>query len=87
MYCGTIELVKELILKQKRRLKKMDGNKLVTTKEMASILSVHENTLFNWAKEGMPRYKLGSNAVRYDVEEVLEWVRTRGEEKRENKNV
>ena len=59
----------------------MDGNKLVTTKEMAGILSVHENTLFNWAKEGMPRYKLGSNAVRYDVEEVLEWVRTRGEEK------
>ena len=80
MHCGTIELVKELILKQKRRLKNMDGNKLVTTKEMAEILSVHENTLFNWAKEGMPRYKLGSNAVRYDVEEVLAWVRTRGEE-------
>ena len=80
MHCGTIELVKELILKQKRRLKNMDGNKLVTTKEMAEILSVHENTLFNWAKEGMPRYKLGSNAVRYDIEEVLEWVRTRVEE-------
>ena len=58
----------------------MDNKKLVTTKEMAEILSVHENTLFNWAKEGMPRYKLGSNAVRYDAEEVLEWVRTRGEE-------
>ena len=62
----------------------MDNKKLVTTKEMAEILSVHENTLFNWAKEGMPRYKLGSNAVRYDVKEVLEWVRTRGEEKEAN---
>ena len=58
----------------------MVNKKLVTTKEMADILSVHENTLFNWAKEGMPRYKLGSNAVRYNVEEVLEWVKTRGEE-------
>lgn len=63
----------------------MDNKKLVTTKEMAGILSVHENTLFNLAKEGMPRYKLGSNAVRYDVEEVLEWVRTRGEEKNDDK--
>ena len=58
----------------------MDNKKLATTKEMAEILNVHENSLFNWAKEGMPRYKLGSNAVRYDIEEVLEWVRTRGEE-------
>ena len=57
----------------------MGNKKLVTTKEMAEILSVHENTLFNWAKEGMPRYKMGSNAVRYDVDEVLKWIRERGE--------
>ena len=57
----------------------MENKKLVTTKEMVEILSVHENTLFNWAKEGMPRYKMGSNAVRYDVDEVLKWIRERGE--------
>lgn len=54
------------------------SEKLVTTKELAEILQVHENTLYNWAREqDMPRLKLGHNRVRYDLDEVMNWIKER----------
>ena len=54
------------------------SKKLVTTKELAEILQVHENTLYNWAREqDMPRFKLGHNRVRYDLDEVMNWIKER----------
>lgn len=54
------------------------SKKLVTTKELAEILQVHENTLYNWAREqDMPRLKLGHNRVRYDLDEVMNWIKER----------
>ena len=54
------------------------SKKLVSTKELAEILQVHENTLYNWAREqDMPRLKLGHNRVRYDLDEVVNWIKER----------
>lgn len=59
------------------------SKKLVTTKELAEILQVHENTLYNWAREqDMPRLKLGHNRVRYDLDEVMNWIKERDEVER-----
>ena len=56
------------------------NKKLVSTKELAEILQVHENTLYNWAREqDMPRFKLGHNRVRYDLDEVMNWIKERDE--------
>ena len=62
------------------------NKKLVSTKELAEILQVHENTLYNWAREqDMPRLKLGHNRVRYDLDEVMNWIKERGEVERVEK--
>ena len=54
------------------------NKKLVTTKELAEILQVHENTLYNWARDqDMPRLKLGHNRVRYDLDDVMNWIKER----------
>ena len=59
------------------------SKKLVTTKELAEILQVHENTLYNWAREqDMPRLKLGHNRVRYDLDDVMNWIKERDEVER-----
>lgn len=55
----------------------MKDTKLIDTRELAETLGVHVQTIYNWAKEGMPRYKMGYNLVRYDLEEVLEWIKER----------
>lgn len=58
------------------------NKQLVTTKELAEILQVHENTLYNWAREkDMPRIKIGYNRVRYDVDEVMKWIEKNNEDK------
>lgn len=57
----------------------MVHRKLITTKELADILDVTTQTVYNMAHEGLPRIKLGYNTVRYDPEEVMEWLKTRGQ--------
>lgn len=54
----------------------MRKTKIVTTAKLADFMAVHENTIYNWVRLGMPRIKVG-NTVRYDLEEVLEWVKER----------
>lgn len=49
----------------------------MTTKELTEILKVHENTIYLWAKEGMPRIKLSPKDVRYDLDKVMEWLEER----------
>lgn len=56
----------------------MTDKKLLTRHELAEILGVHTQTIYNMTKEGMPRIKMGYNLVRYDPEDVMEWLKTRG---------
>lgn len=38
-------------------------------------LKVSKSTLYRWRKEGMPHKKLGHKTVRYDLEQVMEWLK------------
>ena len=53
---------------------------LYTTQEVADMLKVHFNTIHNFRKEGMPFKKIGSS-VRFDIDEVMEWIESKNKEK------
>jgi hypothetical protein len=48
---------------------------VLSTKELAKELGVSESAIRNWAREGMPRIIAG----RYDLNEVVMWLRNRDE--------
>lgn len=47
---------------------------MLTTKELAQYLKVHENTVYNLVKKGMPCFKIGTD-FKFKVEEVEDWLR------------
>ena len=47
---------------------------LITDKELSKILIVGRVTLRKYREQGMPYKRLGEKLIRYDVEEVLEWL-------------
>lgn len=49
---------------------------LYTTAEMAKLLKLHEKTIYNMRKEGMP-FKVIGKAIRFDTDEVNEWIESR----------
>lgn len=57
----------------------MKKKKMLNSPELAEMLGVHVQTIYNWAREGMPRLKMGYNSVRYDLDEVMKWLEKRGE--------
>lgn len=50
---------------------------LLTTKQAAQLVNVGERTFWRWSRSGIaPRpVKIGSTAVRYSRDEVLDWIR------------
>jgi len=57
-------------------------SKLLKTKELAEMFSVHPTTINRWRKEAnpVPFILLGKN-VRFDLEKVIQWL----EDKKEGK--
>lgn len=54
--------------------------KLLTVKELSEIIKVKESTLYAWAKRGsIPSHKL-NGLLRFDIEEVENWVRNSKEQ-------
>lgn len=51
------------------------GVRMISTKELAEYLKVHENTIYNLIKKGLPFYKIGSQEYRFEIEEVKEWLK------------
>lgn len=49
---------------------------MIKTKELTEYLKVHENTVYNYIKLGMPHYKIGKE-LRFELEEVKEWLRNK----------
>jgi excisionase family DNA binding protein len=50
-------------------------SRLLTTKELTEILKVHRATIFRWREElGLPYKKISSRAIRFDLDEVKEWM-------------
>lgn len=51
---------------------------LLTTKQIAEKLQIAEITVYKWREKGMP-YKQFGRTVRFDYDEVLEWINKKGE--------
>lgn len=49
--------------------------KLLTEKDLCDFLGVTRQTLVVLRKQGLPYFLLGSKLIRYDMQEVLEWLR------------
>lgn len=49
-------------------------NNLLSTKELAKYLSVSIKTIYNWNDKGMPHKKIGYNVIRYNLDEVMNWL-------------
>ena len=47
---------------------------MLSTKELAQYLKVHENTIYNLVKRGLPCYKIGPQEFRFELEEVKNWL-------------
>ena len=51
------------------------GEGMISTKELAEFLKVHENTIYNLIKRGLPVYKISNQEYRFDIEEVKGWLK------------
>ena len=50
--------------------------KLITIKEVSEFLNVKPSTLYQWAELGqIPCIKL-NGALRFDIEDVLKWIKS-----------
>ena len=50
-------------------------DKLYTEIELMGILGIKSrNTLINMRKRGLPYIKIGKKLIRYDLNEVREWI-------------
>lgn len=59
--------------------KQKQKRKWVNAQEVAEYLGVKRNTVYDWVRErkGIPSHKpSGSNLLRFDLEEIDEWLRT-----------
>lgn len=51
---------------------------LLTTRQLASVLAVSPETVLRWWRRGeLPGYRLGSNVLRFDPNEVHDWLERR----------
>lgn len=51
---------------------------LLTEQELCSALKVERVFLWKCRKNGMPFIRLGTKLVRYDLQEVLDWLKENG---------
>ena len=47
----------------------------VTVKELSQFLKVKESTLYSWVHSSLIPYHKLNGLVRFDMEEIREWVR------------
>jgi hypothetical protein len=64
--------------KHKRRNEEMKN--LVTAKTLGEKLSISKRTVCRWKNLGMPYIQISYKTVRYDLDEVMEWIKVRNEE-------
>lgn len=51
---------------------------IVNTKQLAMYLGVTDQTLYNWRKNnGLPYMQLTRKKILYNLEEVMEWTKSR----------
>lgn len=52
--------------------------KYLTIEDVAEMLQVTRSTIYNFKKKGLPFIKIGKT-VRFDQEEVIDWIKTNNE--------
>ena len=54
-----------------------ENSRLLSTRELAGLLSIPEKTIRNWtSQKKIPHYKIGA-LVRFDQEEIHRWYQAR----------
>ena len=54
-----------------------DSN-ILTTAEVAGLFRVHRNTVGAWVKAGMPCYRASAKHIRFDLNQVKDWMKANG---------
>jgi len=49
-------------------------NVMYTENELCEVLKICKVTLWQYRKQGLPCIRLGSRIIRYDMQEVLNWI-------------
>jgi predicted DNA-binding transcriptional regulator AlpA len=57
----------------------VDNERLLTIEELTERLNVSKQQIYKLQREGMPKIKVSHKVTRYDWEEVLTWLKKRGE--------
>ena len=53
-------------------------NSLLTTRQLCDRLSVTRQAVYKWRKAGCPTEVNSGNMCRYNYDEVIEWLNSRG---------
>lgn len=53
---------------------------MINTKELSEYLKIHENTIYKLVRNGMPCYRIGPTELRFELDEVKQWLRERSKE-------
>ena len=53
-------------------------NDLLTTRQLCERLSVSRQAVYKWRKAGCPTEVNSGNMCRYNYDEVIEWLNSRG---------
>ena len=48
-----------------------------TRREVCDYFKVTRQTIYDWQKQGMPFEKIGKKMLRYNIQEVRQWLNTR----------
>lgn len=57
----------------------MEGKRLLSVGELAKALGVSRAAVYRFRQEGLPYIKLGPKMVKYDLEDVVAWMKARGQ--------
>jgi len=49
--------------------------KLMKVQEFAEFMRVHEQTIRNWIKRGMPAIRVGETFIRIEKEKAISWIK------------
>ncbi len=74
-HCYLFYFLSRQTQKRKERIKEKGTMEFVTIKELSKFLKVKESTLYSWVHHGLiPFHKL-NGLVRFDMEEIKEWIK------------
>lgn len=60
---------------KRKEVKRMNGN-LLKTNELLEKLDISRATLYRLIDKGLPQIKISHKVVRYDFEEVFQWLKS-----------